>query len=79
MASMGLLVRRALDDADIVAPLQRAAAVDVIAAGKAAAVMLNALAFRRRPCRRDACSALVRILRSRCRKPPNGTTAVTRS
>ena len=35
-------MRRALDDADIVAPLQRAAAVDVIAAGKAAAVMLNA-------------------------------------
>lgn len=37
-------MRRALDDADIVAPLQRAAAVDVIAAGKAAAVMLNAFA-----------------------------------
>ena len=40
----GGLVRRALDDPDIVAPLQRAAAVDVIAAGKAAAVMLNAFA-----------------------------------
>jgi hydroxypyruvate reductase len=38
------LVRRALDDADIVAPLQRAAAVDVIAAGKAAGVMLDAFA-----------------------------------
>lgn len=37
-------MRRALDDADIVAPLQRAAAVDVIAAGKAATVMLNAFA-----------------------------------
>ena len=41
----GRLVQRALDDdADIVGPLQRAAAVDVIAAGKAAAVMLNAFA-----------------------------------
>jgi hydroxypyruvate reductase len=40
----GGLVRRSLEDADIVAPLQRAAAVDVIAAGKAAGVMLNAFA-----------------------------------
>ena len=40
----GGLVRRALEDADIVAPLQRAAAVDVIAAGKAAGVMLGAFA-----------------------------------
>jgi glycerate 2-kinase len=40
----GSLVQRALSDADVVAPLQRAAAVDVVAAGKAAAVMLNAFA-----------------------------------
>ncbi len=40
----GGLVRRALADADVIAPLQRAAAVDVIAAGKASAVMLNAFA-----------------------------------
>jgi hydroxypyruvate reductase len=38
----GTLVQRALDDADLVGPLQRATAVDVIAAGKAAGVMLNA-------------------------------------
>ena len=37
-------MQRALEAADIVEPLQRAAAVDVIAAGKAAGVMLNALA-----------------------------------
>lgn len=37
-------MRRALDDPDIVAPLQKAAAVDVVAAGKAASVMLNAFA-----------------------------------
>jgi hydroxypyruvate reductase len=37
-------VRRALDDPDIVSPLQRTIAVDVIAAGKAAGVMLNAFA-----------------------------------
>jgi glycerate 2-kinase len=41
----GRLVQRTLDaDADIVAPLQRAKNVDVIAAGKAAGVMLNAFA-----------------------------------
>ena len=40
----GGLVRRALDDADVVSPLQRAAAVDVIAAGKAAGVMLTSFA-----------------------------------
>ena len=40
----GGLVQRALEDADIVSPLQAAKAVDVIAAGKAAAVMLNAFA-----------------------------------
>lgn len=40
----GGLVRRALEDADIVAPLQRATAVDVIAAGKAAGVMITAFA-----------------------------------
>ena len=34
----------ALEDPDVVAPLQRAAAVDVIAAGKASGVMLNAFA-----------------------------------
>jgi hydroxypyruvate reductase len=38
----GRLVQRALDDADVVGPLQRAQHVDVIAAGKAAGVMLNA-------------------------------------
>jgi glycerate 2-kinase len=38
----GRLVQRALGDADIVAPIQRARAIDVIAAGKAAGVMLNA-------------------------------------
>ena len=37
-------MRRALDDPDIVSPLQRTTAVDVIAAGKAAGVMLNAFA-----------------------------------
>ena len=37
-------MRRALEDSDIVAPLQTAAAVDVVAAGKAAGVMLNAFA-----------------------------------
>ena len=40
----GGLVRRALADADVVAPLQRAAAVDVIAAGKASGVMLTSFA-----------------------------------
>jgi hydroxypyruvate reductase len=40
----GRLVQRALDDADVVGPLQRARHVDVIAAGKAAGVMLNAFA-----------------------------------
>jgi glycerate 2-kinase len=40
----GRLVRRALEDADIAAPLQSARAVDVIAAGKASAVMLDAFA-----------------------------------
>jgi hydroxypyruvate reductase len=40
----GRLVQRALEDADIVAPLQRARHLDVIAAGKAAGVMLNAFA-----------------------------------
>ena len=40
----GGLVRRALEDADIVSALQRANAVDLIAAGKAAGVMLNAFA-----------------------------------
>jgi hydroxypyruvate reductase len=40
----GRLVQRALEDADVVAPIQQAAAVDVLAAGKAAAVMLNAFA-----------------------------------
>ena len=38
----GALVRRALEDADVVSALQNARAVDVIAAGKAAGVMLNA-------------------------------------
>ena len=38
----GKLVQRAFSDPDIVAPLQRAAAVDVIAAGKASSAMLNA-------------------------------------
>ena len=37
-------MRRALDDSDVVARLQRAVAVDVLAAGKAAGVMLNAFA-----------------------------------
>lgn len=37
-------MRRALEDPDIVAPLQRAATVDLIAAGKASGVMLNAFA-----------------------------------
>ena len=37
-------MQQALEDADIVAPLQRARRVDVIAAGKAAGVMLNAFA-----------------------------------
>jgi hydroxypyruvate reductase len=40
----GRLVQRALEDPDLVAPLQRSRTVDVIAAGKAAAVMLNAFA-----------------------------------
>jgi hydroxypyruvate reductase len=40
----GRLVQAALEDADIVGPLQRARALDVIAAGKAAGVMLNAFA-----------------------------------
>jgi hydroxypyruvate reductase len=40
----GGLVRRALDDPDVVSVVQRAAAVDVIAAGKAAGAMLNAFA-----------------------------------
>jgi len=40
----GRLVQRALEDADLVSPLQRAAAVDVIAAGKASGAMLNAFA-----------------------------------
>ena len=40
----GRLVQRALDDPDIAAPLQRARTVDVIAAGKASAVMLTAFA-----------------------------------
>jgi len=38
----GRLVQLALEDADVVSPIQRASAVDVIAAGKAAAAMLNA-------------------------------------
>lgn len=37
-------MQRAFEDADIVSPLQRASAVDVVAAGKAAATMLNAFA-----------------------------------
>ena len=37
-------MQRALEDPDIVGPIQRAAAVDAIAAGKAAGVMLNAFA-----------------------------------
>jgi hydroxypyruvate reductase len=40
----GRLVEAALEDADIVKPLQTAAAVDVVAAGKAAGAMLNAFA-----------------------------------
>ena len=40
----GLLVRRTLDDADVRAALRRAPAVDVIAAGKAAAPMIEACA-----------------------------------
>jgi glycerate 2-kinase len=40
----GGLVRRALEDPDIVSAVQSAKAVDVIAAGKAAGVMLNAFA-----------------------------------
>ena len=40
----GGLVQLALEDADVVSPIQRASAVDVIAAGKAAAAMLNAFA-----------------------------------
>ena len=40
----GGLVRRALDDPDVVSALQRAAAVDVVATGKAAGVMLNSFA-----------------------------------
>jgi hydroxypyruvate reductase len=37
-------VQRALDDPDLMAPLQMATAVDVVAAGKAARAMLNAFA-----------------------------------
>jgi glycerate 2-kinase len=49
----GGLVQRAVEDADIVSPLQRAISVDVIAAGKAAGVMLNAFASAtERPLRR---------------------------
>lgn len=40
----GRLVAAACEDPDIVAPIQHAAALDVVAAGKAAAVMLNAFA-----------------------------------
>jgi len=40
----GKLVQRAFSDPDIVSPLQSAAAVDVIAAGKASGAMLNAFA-----------------------------------
>jgi glycerate 2-kinase len=40
----GRLVQSALEDADVVGPLQGALALDVIAAGKAAGVMLNAFA-----------------------------------
>jgi glycerate 2-kinase len=40
----GRLIQRALTDPDVVSPLQRAAAIDVIAAGKAAGPMLNAFA-----------------------------------
>lgn len=40
----GRLVERALRDADVQSPLQTASAVDVIAAGKAAAVMLQSFA-----------------------------------
>jgi hydroxypyruvate reductase len=40
----GKLVQRALSNPDLVSPLQRASAVDVIAAGKASSAMLNAFA-----------------------------------
>jgi glycerate 2-kinase len=40
----GRLVEAAFEDADILSPVQSAAAIDVIAAGKAAAVMVNAFA-----------------------------------
>lgn len=40
----GRLVQRALEDADIMAPVQRAENVNVLAAGKAAGVMLSAFA-----------------------------------
>jgi hydroxypyruvate reductase len=40
----GRLVESALEDADILAPIQAAAAVDVVAAGKAASAMLSAFA-----------------------------------
>ena len=40
----GTLVQRALGNPDVVAPLQQAAALDVIAAGKASAAMVNAFA-----------------------------------
>jgi glycerate 2-kinase len=40
----GTLVQHALDDPEVVAPLQVATSVDVLAAGKAAAAMLNAFA-----------------------------------
>jgi glycerate 2-kinase len=40
----GRLVESSLEDADIVRPIQTARAVDVLAAGKAAAAMLNAFA-----------------------------------
>jgi hydroxypyruvate reductase len=38
----GRLVDAALEDADVIGPIQSAAAIDVLAAGKAAAAMLNA-------------------------------------
>ena len=40
----GRLIQGALTDPDVVSPLQRAAAIDIIAAGKAAGAMLNAFA-----------------------------------
>ena len=38
----GRLVQHSLDDADVVAPIQNAVTIDVVAAGKAAGVMLSA-------------------------------------